>query len=102
MKANPLFIVVVIPVLLSLGACTDNGGETRFRDAAAPAAMAERALTSNMVAAQKSRNPYLAYEHYFRIKLPEGLIRESFEATLDQCSSGDFHECTLIESSLNE
>lgn len=55
-----------------------------------------------MIAAQRDRNPYLAFEHYYRVRLQEDLIRSRFQATVDQCTMEGFFGCTLVEASLDE
>lgn len=95
-----LLAIALLSGLALLAACSPESTEMHF-DAAEPAP-ARRSLNSEMITAQKARNPYLAFEHYYRIELPEELIRSRVEATVEQCTGEDFFNCTLVEASLNE
>lgn len=94
----PLFLATS---LLIFAACSPEPEPRRMEMANASAAE-RRTMSSDRIAIQKARNPNLAFEHYYRIKLAEELIRTRFEATVDQCNREDFFGCTLVEASLNE
>ncbi|MGQ9425352.1 DUF4349 domain-containing protein [Gilvimarinus sp. F26214L] len=105
MKKIIAFVFVPLAALL-LTACSDDPrvSPAPVGDAApsfAGRAMGERSVAADRMTAQKASNPYLALEHYFRVRLAEDLIRSRYEATVERCKE-DFFGCTLVDASLHE
>lgn len=96
-----LLLLLLLAGLAVLPGCSREPSPRQSMEAVSAPRTAQ-AFRSDSVAAQKARNPYLAFEHYYRIELPEKLIRPRLEATVERCNGEDFFNCTLLESSLNE
>lgn len=89
--------------LLALSACSrDAPSPPAERRLEMSAPRESQLMVSDQVAAQKADNPYLALEHFYRIELPEDLLRSRFKATVDRCFDDDSFACTLVDANLNE
>ena len=98
-------LVLLVALFATLSGCEKPGDGIAAHDIGAlPDANVSESLmrlAPAQFAAQKQRNPYMAYEHHVSVEVDESDLEASFQNTLNKCADDTEHACEILYSNLN-